>query len=201
MPVPGYLMRNPGDHMHLSIELPSGVYLADIYTKAGGGVLDHHFRIFHRHNDLHLAEVAEAVLELVKTKLLPPDFDSAKTTRIILVSDSLWETLREQLLEMVQQDGLDPVAVHFTHSPLYGVLDHAELSITFMNLTNLPLSIETGLEGLLGGPTDGALVSLLSCLQMVRAWEGLDGGSAERFRAEMDKAIDAVKELSQGAGC
>ncbi len=183
--------------MHLSIELPSGIYLADIYTKAGGGVLDHHFRIFHRHNDLHLAEVAEAVLELVKTKHFPPDYEFAKTSRIILVSDSLWKTLREQLLQMVQQDGLDPVAVHFTHSPLYGVLDHAEISIAFMSLMNLPMSIEAGVEGLLGGPTDGGLVSLLSCLQMIRAFAGQEAGSDEKFRSEMEKAVEAVMELSQ----
>lgn len=186
--------------MHLSIELPSGLYLADIYTEAGLGVLDHHFRIFHRHNDLRLAEVAEAVLELVKTKPLPPNYEFAKTTRIILVSDSLWATMREELQQMVLQEGLDPVAVDFTHSPLYGVMDHADLSFTFMNLMNLPESIEAGLEGLLGGPTDGGLVSLLSCLGMVRTLAGHEAASDERFRVEMEKAVEAVKELSQGAG-
>lgn len=59
-------------------------------------------------------------------------------------------------------------AASFTHSPMYGLRDPAELAITFMKLAHLPMDIATGLDGLMGDASDGTLVSVLSCLQMAR---------------------------------
>jgi hypothetical protein len=180
--------------MHFTVELPSGLYLASIFTD-GAGTSDHQFRIFHHHNDLRLAEVAEAVLKVVRAEYLHSIPEDVKTARIVLVRDSLWAALNEHLRQMAEQEGINTYMVSFMNSHLYGVRDHAELAITFMNLTNLPKAVEAGLDGLMEDPTEGALVSVLSCLEMVRQYADREDSSpdslgipvklADRFAAEM----------------
>lgn len=192
--------------MHFTVELPSGLYLASIYTD-GEGTSDHQFRIFHHHNDLRLAEVAEAVLRVVRVEYLHCIPEDVKTARIVLVRDSLWAALNEHLRQMAEQEGINTYMVSFLNSPLYWVRDHAELAITFMNLTNLPNAVEAGLDGLMEDPTEGALVSVLSCLQMTRLYaeredsspdfSGIPSKIDDRFPGEMASVMASRLESNK----
>ena len=174
--------------MHITVELPSGVYLAEIFSEGEDGG-DHRFTVLYRHNDLKLADAAEAVLKVIREEYSPDTREDVKTVRIVLVRDSLWSTLHDYLRQMTEREGLMIRTVNFTHSPLYRVRDQAELAITFMNLANLPAEVEAGLDGLMGDAREGALVPILLTLEMARHYAEREE-SIPRFPRDLCRVDD-----------
>ena len=187
--------------MHMTIELLPGIYLAEIHAGKGDD-LAHHFTVFHYHNDLKLADTAEAVLKVVRKQYLPALPERVRTTRIVLVKDSLWEGVQGHLQE-IREEGCWIHHVALRHSWLYGMGDYAELAVCFMNLANLPQECETALDGLTADPAEGALVCVMACLEMMRRYAQREGASevTDEFPAVLDEAIDARLEVMRQKKC
>lgn len=146
-------------------QIQPGMYLAEIFAE-GNDELEHHFVVFHRTEALQ--EPAEELLRTIWVAYPRAHPELVKVARIALGEDSLWEALRIYLLRLESQR-LDRIhTVNFTYAPRHELRDRAEMAIAILNVMNRTQPIDAGVDGLMADPSDGALVLVLSCLQVLR---------------------------------